>query len=233
MVKRKLGVTLILLIAGTVFASDRASSKDATFPSMLTGDWTLDPERSARPPANGFMGGRGEAEPPSGGHPPHMGGPRGGGFDRGGGMGGRGGGMGRGGPMEGGFGSMPSREEIEAMRAIMREALNPPARMRIVQSDTKLTVSGEDEYRLVLDLTGRKAKSGNGVERKARWRKGQLVEEIKVAMSTIKRTYSLVETDSGKDLVIAVRAGHRDFVFFYVPATTTPAESMRVAPSEP
>jgi hypothetical protein len=232
---RNLGLTLLLFLAGIIFAGDKASSKDATPPPMLAGDWMLDAERSTRPPAERFMDGRGEAEPPWDGGPPPMGGPRAGGFGRGGGMGG---GRGRGGPMRGGFGSMPSREEIEAMRMVMREALNPPNKMRIAQSDTKLTISDEDEYRLDLELTGRKVKSGNGVERKARWLKGQLVEEIKVAMSTIKRTYSLVETDSGRDLVITVHVERqrfgkpRDVKFVYVPATTTPAESTPVEPSD-
>jgi hypothetical protein len=215
-----------LFITGIMFAGDMASSKETTPTPLLAGEWTLDTERSELPPPSRLIDD--ESPPWDDGSPP-MGHPGGGGFGPGRGMGRRGGGMG--GPMRGGFGRpRPSREEIEAMRTVMRSALNPPTSMRIVQSDTELTISHEDGYRLVLFLDGRKRKSENGVERKARWRKNRLEEEIKVAMSKIKRTYAVIETDSGKDLVITVRVERsrfgktKDFKFVYVPATTMPDE---------
>jgi hypothetical protein len=228
----RLLMTLGLLLTGAIFTEAGKSSADAISTPILAGDWTLDAERSERPPSDKFMGGPGdESQPwsgPVGGRP--------GGIGRRGGIGRPGG---RGGPIGGGFGgAMPSREEIEAMRAVMRSVLNPLAKMTIVQSDSELTISDEDGYRLVLDLNGRKVKSDNGVERKARWRKDRLEEEIKVAMSKIRRRYSLVATDTGKDLVIDVHVEHQrfgrpsDFKFVYVPATTTPADPTLAEPGD-
>jgi hypothetical protein len=237
-----------LFVAGIGCSSVQAASDKAGPPPALGGQWTLDREQSELPRIPGHHGASGdEGQRPPEGPGEGFGPPPGGGMGgRGpGGMGGFGGGMGRpgsglGGPGGGFGGSMPSPEEMAAVRSTMRSIMSPPLEMQIVQSERELVVQDANGVLSRLALDGRKVKSSDGVESRARWIKGQLAEEIKVAWIKIKRTYALAETDSGPKLVLIInveddRAGRqpRTYRCVYAPRTKAAAAPSPVPPPPP
>ncbi len=185
----------------------------------MSGGWRLDREHSEVPPARAQVGGpndRGEGE----------GGRRGWGGGRGGrgGMGGFGGGMGgRGGGMGGGGYNRPSPEEREAMRDTLSSAVTPAEKVNISQSPQEITLLNEDGTLLRLVPDGRKVKLDGGLERKTRWEEGRLVEEAKVSTLKVNRTYTLTQTDAGRQLTVTGRVDNQlrrepiTFRYVYVP----------------
>ena len=133
-------------------------------PTPLAGAWTINEEASDHPDQSSIdktsdNEGRGHQH-------------GGGGFR--GGMGGRGG-FG-GGPSGGGN---PDPEKMARMRAAMRDIMNPPAHLTIVQSGSLVIVTGPDGRTTRLAPDGKKIKDeSTGVERLSKWEGEKLVSEI-------------------------------------------------------
>jgi len=103
------------------------------------------------------------------------GGRRRGGFG-GGGFGGGGGGR-RGG---GGTGQQTQDpEQAQRMRDALRDLMNPPDHLTIVQTDTMVILTGPDGHTTRLSPDGKKIKDDSTkLERKTKWDAGKLVSEI-------------------------------------------------------
>ena len=102
------------------------------------------------------------------------------------GRGGMGGGSGRG-------GSAMSPEDAQRMRDAMRDVLNAPDRLTIVDTGTMILMTASDGRVTRLSPDGKKIKDDNTkIERKTRWDDGKLVSEIKgLGRGTITETYSV------------------------------------------
>lgn len=149
-----LAVTIGATISIGIAQSDRQ-------PPDLTGAWTLNRDLSTR--RDGRRGGDGQ-DP---GERPRRGG-FGGGTGRRGGFGGR--------------GNMPSREEMERMRAAMDLVMRPSLKLTIVRNDTGLILTDEHGRSTRVTLDGKKTKSSlDGVEfeTSARWDQWKLRVERK------------------------------------------------------
>jgi hypothetical protein len=133
--------------------------------TALAGAWTINEEASDHPDQSSIdrtsdNEGRGRQR-------------GGGGFGRGG-IGGRGG-FGRG---SGGGGAVDP-EKMARMRDAMRDIMNPPAHLRIVQSGSLVIVTGPDGRTTRLAPDGKKIKDeSTGVERHSKWEGEKLVSEI-------------------------------------------------------
>lgn len=188
---------LFLALAAMPALPAGAAQAGAGRPS-LGGRWQLNRELSA--PAGGGPGG--EMGPPGGGRGGGgggMGGPGGGGMGGpgGGGMGGPGGGMGgpggggRGGP----GGGRPDPEEMQRMRDLMRELMQPPAGLTIVQRDD--TVSFTDDQGHVRKFVANDKKEKHQLqaatlETRSRWKDGALVIAWETGRGpTVVRSYRL------------------------------------------
>jgi hypothetical protein len=148
----------------------RAQKADA---NSIVGAWTLNKDLSDEPPSgNGEGGGQNGGQNGQSRH--------GGGGGHGGGMRGGYGGGGRGGYGGGGGGRAQMDPEAAArMREAMRDIVNPPASLTIVQSDTTYVLTGPDGRTTRLSADGKKIKDDNtGIERKTKWDGGKLVSEI-------------------------------------------------------
>lgn len=147
--RRRLGMWIVA--AAAVWG---APGLDAGQMPDLGGTWVMNRDLSAPPgveplpPAAG-RGGRG---------PGGMGGGPGGGFGGGGRRGGGGGGFGRGGGPRGGPGRPPSRDEMEARRALMGEVLQMPLRLTIAQEGDRIVVIEPDGVVRTYVANGRKEK---------------------------------------------------------------------------
>jgi hypothetical protein len=157
----------------------------------LSGLWQINRDLSTAPGGAG-----GEMGAPGGGR---RGGPGGGGMGRppgggpGGGMGGSGGGMGGGGGRGGPGGGAPNPDDMQQMRDVMRELMQPALRLSIVQRDD--TVSFTDDQGRVRKFVanGKDEKhqlDAATLETKARWKDAALVVEWETGRGpTVVRTY--------------------------------------------
>jgi hypothetical protein len=142
--RRQLGVWMV---AAALFGAGGLEARQAV---DLGGAWTMNRDLSAPPgsqPAAPADGPRGRGA-----------GGAGGGF--GGGMGrrGGGGGFGRGGGPRGGGAGRPSRDEMEARRALVGEVLQMPARLTIAQEGDRLVFIEPDGVTRTYVANGRAEK---------------------------------------------------------------------------
>jgi hypothetical protein len=132
--------------------------------SPIVGAWTLNRDLSDQPPS------RDGSDRRDGGDGTR----RGGGYGRGGGMRG-----GFGGGNRGGGRANADPEEMARVREAMRDILNPPDHLTIVQADAMISITGPDGRTTRLSPNGKKIKDDNTkIERKTRWDGEKLVSEI-------------------------------------------------------
>ena len=110
----------------------------------------------------------------------------------------RGGGGGRGAGFGGGFGRGGSsgavdREETARQRDALRDILNPPDHLTIVQTDSLIIMTGPDGRTTRLSPDGKKVKDDSTkIERKTKWDGGKLVSEISgLGGNTITETFAV------------------------------------------
>lgn len=154
-------VGLAVFIATWLAVESGAQAPEKT---ALAGAWTRNTAASDQPPD------RGDRSREDG----RQGGGRGGGFGRGGGMrrGGFGGGMGR--------GQMANPEEMKRIRDAMRDLMEAPDHLTIVQTDSLVVLTTGDGRTTRLSPDGTKVKDDNTqIERRTRWENGKLVSDIK------------------------------------------------------
>lgn len=170
----------------------------ARAPVTLSGAWELNRELSSAPggppPPDG--GGRGGPGGGPGGAGPGGGFPGGGGGGGGGfgGRGGRGGGRPGGGPPAG----RPSKDDVEARRALMGEVLQPPPRITIAQDGDKVSFIEPDgvvRTYLANDRTEKHAMTNGTVETRSRWDKAALRMSIVLDRTTVIRTFEIAGDD--------------------------------------
>jgi hypothetical protein len=185
----------------------------AQAPASFTGTWALNKELSDQPPST-----RESGEPR--GQERH-----GGGYGRGGGMHGGfgGGGMGRGGYGGGGGRAAMDPEAAARMREAMRDIVDPPDRLTIVQTESMISITGPDGRTTRLSPDGKKIKDDNtGIERKTKWDAGKLVSEISGAsQGKITQSFSL-DPEHHQLKIVAVLQGRdnqqRTITHVYDPA---------------
>lgn len=177
----------LAFVFGTMDTAARVTADapaDAAKPA-LGGIWQLNRDLSSAP---GGMGGDGAGAAPGGGR---RGGPGGGGMGRPGGMGGGRGGMGGGGG-RGGPGGDERAEEMQRMREVMRELLQPAARLTIVQHDETVSLTDDQGRVRKFATTGKSEKhqlNAATLETTSRWAQGALVTEWKTGRGpTVVRT---------------------------------------------
>jgi hypothetical protein len=166
---RNLASVSVIVAAAIFVATWLAVESRAQAPEKgsIAGVWTLNNDLSDQPPARSSS---------SGGDGNGQGRRSGGEYGRGMGRGGYGGGMGRGG---GGGRAAADPEEAARMRDAMRDILNPPDHLTIVQTDSMVVLTGPDGRTTRLSPDGKKVKDDNtGIERKTHWNAGKLVSEV-------------------------------------------------------
>jgi hypothetical protein len=140
--------------------------------NSIVGAWTMNKDLSDQPTSASGQGGGQNGQGRHGGGGGHGGGGRGYG---GGGRGGHGGGGGYGGAGR----AQMDPEAAARMREAMRDIVNPPETLTIVQTDTTFVLTGPDGRTTRLSADGKKIKDDNtGIERKTKWDGGKLVSEI-------------------------------------------------------
>jgi hypothetical protein len=149
--------------------------------ASLVGAWTLNKDLSDKAPDRASQGDNDGSRGQGGGH--HHGG-------GGGGFGGHGGGFGRGGGQQG---AATDSEQAARTRQAMRDLLNPPDHLTIVQAENMMVLTGPDGRTTRLSLDGKKVKDDSTkIERTTKWDGSKLVSEIKgVGSSKITETYSI------------------------------------------
>ncbi len=153
------------LVGVWLAAESRAQSLDNT--SALVGAWTLNRDLTDKPDVREPGDARGERRG------------RGDGFGRRGGMRGGFGTGGRGGDARGGV----DRDAVTRVRDAMRDIMNPPDHLTIVDAGSMVVLTGPDGRTTRLAPDGRKIRDENtGIERKTRWENGKLVSEISGAV---------------------------------------------------
>ena len=162
------------MMVGGVADARECARRRRTAATPLVGAWTLNKELSDSP-QDGSSGDRGGGD--SGGSRDGGGGGRrrgggGGGFGGGGFGGGGGGGGGQGAPAA-------TRRRRARMRDAMRDILNPPDHLTIVQTENMVIVTGPDGRTTRLSPDGKKIKDDSTkIERRTKWDGGKLVSEI-------------------------------------------------------
>ena len=161
-----------------------AAAQGRTVRVNLSGVWELNRDLSSAPGSGpsepggrGRGGGRGGG--PGGGRSPGGGGrgPGGGGF--GGGFGGGGGGRSGGAPPAG----APSREDMEARRALLQEAMTLPVRLTITQDGDKVALIEPDGVVRTYVANGASEKhqlTTGTIETRSQWEGASLRMEIRV-----------------------------------------------------
>jgi len=179
---------VVVVTAGTV---------SARAPIDVSGVWELNRDLSSAPggiPAGGEQGGRGGRGPGGGGRGAGAGGPGGGGFG-----GGRAGGGPRGGGARGGpaGGERPSKEQMEAGRALLAEVMELPVRFTLIQDGEKLTVTEPDGVVRTYLVNGKAEKhqlTNGTIETKTSWDGPSLVMQIAVGeRMTVQRAFTIRE----------------------------------------
>jgi hypothetical protein len=198
-------VPSVAVIAWAVaFAAPHAQtppSPQATGAPSLAGAWTLNKDLSDKPPAGGEGRQDGEGR--------RRGGSGGGGGGRRGGFGGGG----FGGPGSGGGGTSPdgrTPEEIQRMRNALRDELQAPDHLTIVETGTTIILTAGDGRTTRLSADGKKIKDENtNVERKTKRDGGKLVSEITgLRGGKITETYTL--DDEHKQMRVTLEIEGRD-----------------------
>jgi hypothetical protein len=178
-------------------------------PIDLAGAWEMNRDLSSAPgsgpggPAGPERRGPGSGRGQGGGRR----GPGGGGF---GGRAGVGGGRPRGGPP----GGAPTREDMEARRALMQEVLTLPARLTITQDGDKVVFIEPDGVVRTYAVNGatEKHQLTNGtIETKARW-DGQALrmELVMGARVTLVRTFRVTDDPRRLQVSTVVEGGPKD-----------------------
>jgi hypothetical protein len=171
----------VALVSTVVSASATRAVQGETARPSLGGLWQLNRDLSA--PAGGAGG---EMGAPGGGGRGGRGG--------GGGMGGPGGGMGRGGGGRGGpGGGPPNQEDMQRMRDVMRELMQPAARLTIVQREDTISFTDDQGRVRKFVANGKDEKhqlDAATIETKSRWKDGTLVIEWETGRGpTVIRSY--------------------------------------------
>jgi len=205
MVSMRVSWTVAIACGGAIALSPlvviRAQKADA---NSIAGAWTMNKELSDQPPSGNGQGGGQNGQGGQGRH--------GGGGGHGGGMRGGYGGGGRGGYGGGGGGRQQIDPEAAArMRDAMRDIVNPPDSLTIVQTDSMFVLTGPDGRTTRLSADGKKIKDDNtGIERKTKLDGGKLVTEISGAGSgKITQTLS-VDPEHHQLRMVAVLEGRNN-----------------------
>jgi len=173
----------VALIAAALSIGSRAQTPPAT--NSIVGGWTLNKDLSDQPQDDLASGENARGASPGGGR-------RGGGFG-GGGAGGRrrGGFGGGGGGGNGGYTGNPG--DLLRSRNAIRDILNPPSHLVIVQADTMILMTAPDGRTLRLSPDGKKVKDDTTkIERRTKWVGDKLVSEVTGLGSTkLTETYSI------------------------------------------
>jgi hypothetical protein len=172
------GLATAVVLILTASAAPRAQ---APSPS-LEGAWTLNKDLSDKPPS-GREGGQGR-EGHQGGH---RGGGRGGGAGHGGGFGGAGSGAGQ------AQGQGGNAEDVQRLRNALRDELEAPEHLTIVESGSTIILTAGDGRTTRLSADGKKVKDeSTKVERRTKWDAGKLVSEVSgLGQGKIVETYTL------------------------------------------
>ena len=155
------------------------SQAHAQTPSgSIVGVWTLNKAQSDAPPE--------QMPDVDSDHPGGAVGSGGGGFGR------RGGGLGRGDNV-GRNGGRGSRDDVERMRAAMRDVTDTPARLTIVQTPSMVIITTGDGRTTRLSPDGKTIKDDStNVQRRSKWDGGRLVTEITgIGPGKITETYAV------------------------------------------
>jgi hypothetical protein len=176
-------VTLAIASVSTVGAQTPSTPGSSPASSPIVGAWTLNKDLSDAGPA-----GRGDRDGQSGDDAGRRGGYGGGRRRGGGGFGG--GGFGRGG---GGTGQPQDREAAQRMRDALRDEMQAPDHLTIVQSDTTIIITTKDGRTTRLSTDGTKVKDeSTGIERKTKWDGSKLVSEVTgLGSGKMTETYSV------------------------------------------
>ena len=85
-----------------------------------------------------------------------------------------------------------SQEDMQRMREAMREIMNPPDRLTIVQAETMIVITAGDGRVTRLSPDGKKIKDENTkIERRTKWDGGKLVSEVNgIGPGKITETYA-------------------------------------------
>jgi hypothetical protein len=175
-------VTVAVASLSIVHAQTPAAQAQSA-PASIVGAWTLNKDLSD-------TGQRGNGDGQSGDDSGRRSGSGGGRRRGGGGFGG--GGFGRGG---GGFGGAQPQntEEAQRMRSAMRDEMQAPDHMTIVQTDSTIIITAKDGRTTRLSADGKKVKDeSTGIERKTKWDGAKLVSEVSgLGSGKITETYSV------------------------------------------
>ena len=152
-------------------------------PASIVGAWTLNKDLS-----DAGLAGRGNGDGQTGDDSGRRGGYGGGRRRGGGGFGG--GGFGRGG---GGSAQPQDREAAQRMRSALRDEMQAPDHMTIVQTDTTIIITTKDGRTTRLSTDGKKVKDeSTGIERKTKWDGSKLVSEVSgLGSGKVTETYSV------------------------------------------
>jgi hypothetical protein len=180
-----------LLVLGPAATRHVNAESDKLAP--LIGAWTVNKELSDDPRDQGT------------GHESRDRGRRGGGggFGRGGGGGRRGGGFGGGQP------ASSDPEQAERMRAALRDVMNLPDHVTIVEAGSLIVITGADGRTTRLSPDGKKIKDeSTKSERKTVWTDGRLVSEIS-GLGAGKITQTISVDPDRHQMRVAVQMEHR------------------------
>jgi hypothetical protein len=174
----------------------RVEAQGSPLPALV-GAWTLNRDQSDSP-QDRASDDRGGSE-------------RGGGRRGGGGFGGGGFGGGRRGGRGGGRGGADGRvggdpEQIARVRDAIREIMNPPEHLTIVQTENMIILTGPDGRTTRLSPSGKKIKDdATKIERKTTWDAGKLVSEI-TGLPGVKLTESYLVDPERHQLHLTVQS---------------------------
>jgi len=170
-----LATAVVLILTASAAPRGQASPSPS-----LEGAWTLNKDLSDKPPSS-REGGQGR-EGHQGGH---RGGGRGGGAGHGGGFGGAGSG--------GGQGQGGNAEDVQRLRNALRDELEAPEHLTIVESGSTIILTAGDGRTTRLSADGKKVKDeSTKVERRTKWDAGKLVSEVSgLGQGKIVETYAL------------------------------------------
>jgi hypothetical protein len=191
----------VFVAAGVVALHEsRAHAQAQGDVAQILGAWTINKDLSdlgVAPAGRGDSGG---------------GAGRGGGYGRGGrgggGMHGGGGGYPRGGQ---GGGQTQNREDMERRIAALRDIIEAPEHITIVQSNSMIIVTTGDGRTTRLSPSGEKVKDeSTGIERRTRWEGGKLVSEIRGDAGKLTETYSADAAHHELYVIVRVEANGRE-----------------------
>jgi hypothetical protein len=191
--------SLTAMVGAVALSKSIAAAQTQADASPILGVWTINKDLSD---LGVGQAGRGDA---------------GGGAGRGGGRGGRGGGFGGGFPGGGSSrggqrgGQDQSREDMERRLQALRDIVEAPLQITIVQSNSMIIVTTSDGRTTRLSPTGEKVKDeSTGVERRTKWEGGKLVSEIRGDAGRITETYSADVAHRELYVIVRVEASGRE-----------------------